>query len=211
MRLSWSLVLSTAFLKSTKIFIDKEKHKHTTCVFQTLMTEGNEDPRVTGLCFSCGNFLPSAKKLSSPLALSLVGILHIFILGYCQGCPSTNGRQISVNSAGLGILAKWLVCYLLLAPCIVGESTSVHSALQKREQRAARAWPPSLHSHDTGLNILADTLVVVMVIIWSACRGMERRNAIKVEDKILSVTHWGRVMLVSRQSHWKKKGKALQK
>lgn len=90
---------------------------------------------------------------------------------------------------------------LTASPVHTGESTSVHSALQKREQRVALAWPPSLHSHDAGLNILAHTLVVVMVIIWSACRGMERRNAIKVEDKIFSVTHWGRVMLVSRQSH----------
>lgn len=42
---------------------------------------------------------------------------------------------------------------------------------------------------------------MVVVIIWPSRRGVEGRNAVKVEDEIFSVTHWGRVMLVSRQSH----------
>lgn len=45
-----------------------------------------------------------------------------------------------------------------------------------------------------------------MVIIGATGGGMERRNAIEIEDEIFSVTHWGGVMLITGQSHWKKKG-----
>lgn len=58
----------------------------------------------------------------------------------------------------------------------------------------------SVDSHNTGLNILAHALVV-MVIIRATSGGVERRNAIEIEDEIFSVTHWSGVMLVTGQSH----------
>lgn len=69
------------------------------------------------------------------------------------------------------------------------------------------ASPPGsccpLPSHDAGLNVLADALVVVVVVIGPAGRGVERRNAVEVEDEVLPVTHGRGVVLVSRESHWK--------
>lgn len=85
--------------------------------------------------------------------------------------------------------------------CTLCESTSVFLPPLTPMEKLALAWPASLHSHDTGLNILTNALVMVVVIVWPTSRGMERRNAVEVEDEIFSVTHWGRVMLVPRQSH----------
>lgn len=48
-----------------------------------------------------------------------------------------------------------------------------------------------------------------MVIIGATGGGMERRNAIEIEDEIFSVTHWGGVMLITGQSHWKKREKKI--
>lgn len=95
---------------------------------------------------------------------------------------------------GVLLIAIWGAHYVS-PPQFICPPTHTH------KERAALAWPLSLHSHDAGLNILTDALMVVMVIIWPASRGMERRNAIKVEDEIFSVTHGGRVVLVPRQSH----------
>lgn len=76
---------------------------------------------------------------------------------------------------------------------------------RRKGRRGRAAFKTSVHSHNTGLNILAHALVV-MVIIRATSGGMERRNAIEIEDEIFSVTHWGGVMLITGQSHWKKKG-----
>lgn len=66
----------------------------------------------------------------------------------------------------------------------------------KRESRVA--FKASVHSHNTGLNILAHALVM-MVIIRATSGRVERRNAIEIEDEIFSVAHWSGVMLVTRQ------------
>lgn len=95
-----------------------------------------------------------------------------------------------------------MACYSLLWRAQY-EFPSAHAAVRG----SAGAWAPSLHSHDAGLDILTDALVMVMVVIWPAGRGVEGGNAIKVEDEILSVTHWGGVVLISGQSHCKKKGR----
>lgn len=91
-----------------------------------------------------------------------------------------------------------MVCYLQLWGALY---VSPPQSPPPPTEKVALAWPASLHSHDTGLNILTDALVMVVVIVWSTSRGMERRNAVEVEDEIFPVTHWGRVMLVPRQSH----------
>lgn len=44
-----------------------------------------------------------------------------------------------------------------------------------------------------------------MVVVGSTSGRVKRRNTIKIENKIFPVTHRGRVMLVARQSHCKKK------
>lgn len=191
-------MLSTAFWKSTKIFIDEEKNTHTTCVFQTLMTEGNEDPRVTCLRFSRGDFLPApAKKAEFPAGCLRRGAGWCGCWGPCfaRGCPSTDGRPVC-RPARAG-RSGWVTGVLLTAGA-TGAWCGVHG---RPPWPAAGTAERALHSHDAGLDILADALVVVVVVVGSTRRRMERRNAIKVEDKILSVTHWGRVMLVSRQSH----------
>lgn len=65
MRHSWKLAPGTAFflfLKKAHTFsIDKETHTHTqpVYVFQTLITDGNEDPRVPRLCSLRDKFSPS--------------------------------------------------------------------------------------------------------------------------------------------------------
>ena len=65
-----------------------------------------------------------------------------------------------------------------------------------------RAWPgPSLRSHDTGLNVLADALVVVVVVVGAAGRGVEGGYAVKVEDEVFPVAHRRGVVLVSGEPH----------
>lgn len=71
---------------------------------------------------------------------------------------------------------------------------------RRKGQKRERAFKASVHSHNTGLNILAHALVV-MVIVRATSGGVERRNAIEIEDEIFSVTHWSGVMLVTGQSH----------
>ncbi|EOA98899.1 hypothetical protein Anapl_04197 [Anas platyrhynchos] len=56
-----------------------------------------------------------------------------------------------------------------------------------------------------GLDVLADALMVVVVVVRAASRRVKGRNAVKIEDKILPVAHRGRVMLVARQSHCKRR------
>lgn len=56
------------------------------------------------------------------------------------------------------------------------------------QQRQGRAEP----SHHTGFDVLTDALVVVMVvmvIVGSASRGVEGGDAVKVQHKILPVAH----------------------
>lgn len=67
-----------------------------------------------------------------------------------------------------------------------------------------RLCPPSVSegsSHDAGL----DVLVVMVVVVGAAGRGVERGNAVEVEDKIFPVAHRGGVMLVAGQTHCKRK------
>lgn len=63
----------------------------------------------------------------------------------------------------------------------------------------------ALPSHHAGLDVLADALMVVVVVVRAASRRVKGRNAVKIEDKILPVAHRGRVMLVARQSHCKRR------
>lgn len=70
--------------------------------------------------------------------------------------------------------------------------------------RGDRAWPgPSLRSHDTGLNVLADALVVVVMVVGAAGRGVEGGDAVEAEDEVLPVAHRRGVVLVSGQPHCK--------
>ena len=65
----------------------------------------------------------------------------------------------------------------------------------------AGAWAaPALRSHDTGLNVLADALVVV-VVVGAAGRGVEGGDAVEVEDEVFPVAHGRGVVLVSREPH----------
>ena len=66
----------------------------------------------------------------------------------------------------------------------------------------AGAWAaPALRSHDTGLNVLADALVVVVVVVGAAGRGVEGGDAVEVEDEVFPVAHGRGVVLVSREPH----------
>lgn len=47
--------------------------------------------------------------------------------------------------------------------------------------------------------------MVVVVVVGAAGRGVERGNAVEIEDKIFPVAHRGGVMLVAGQSHCKRK------
>lgn len=59
---------------------------------------------------------------------------------------------------------------------------------------------PALRSHNTGLDVLADALVVV-VVVGAAGRGVEGGDAVEVEDEVLPVAHGRGVVLVSRERH----------
>lgn len=64
------------------------------------------------------------------------------------------------------------------------------------------AWAaPALRSHNTGLDVLADALVVVVVVVGAAGRGVEGGDAVEVEDEVLPVAHGRGVVLVSRERH----------
>lgn len=60
---------------------------------------------------------------------------------------------------------------------------------------------PALCSHDTGLNVLADALMVVVVVVGAAGRGVEGGDAVEVEDEVFPVAHRRGVVLVSREPH----------
>jgi hypothetical protein len=197
-------VLSTAFLKSTRFHKQtnkqtKKQHRDTqlVCFFQTLTIGGNDNPRVASLAFTCGgNFLPCH-------SLPCLG-------RYLAGFPlAMVGRY---RWAGLSLAFSISESVLLTAfqVHIVWVHHSSHLPLMKRRgERGLQV--ASVPSHNAGLNILAHALVV-MVIVRPTGWGVERRNAIEIEDKIFSVTHWSRMMLVTGQSHWKKKGeKKLQR
>lgn len=66
---------------------------------------------------------------------------------------------------------------------------------------SARLRSPRLHH--AGLDVLADGLVVVMVVmvIRAAGRWVEGRDAVEIEDEILPVAHRAGVVLVPRQAH----------
>lgn len=44
--------------------------------------------------------------------------------------------------------------------------------------------------------------MVVMVIVRSASRGVEGRDAVKVQHEVFPVTHRG-VALIARDAHWR--------
>ena len=184
MTLSWNLVLGTAFFKKRAhtFSIDKEKHIHTqpVCLFQTLITEGNEDPRVPHLCFLRGKFSPS------PVA----GSLRVFGALPHRGLSSYQ-EWTNVNAWRSPGVSKWLAWPRW-------ESTSVIARGQRGPGLA-----PALRSHDTGLNVLADALVVVVVVVGAAGRGVEGGDAVEVEDEVFPVAHRRGVVLVSREPHWK--------
>lgn len=61
-------------------------------------------------------------------------------------------------------------------------------------------------SHDTGLDVLVDILVMVMelMVVRSSVVGMERGDSVQVQHKVLPVTRWSRVAGISRQAHCRK-------
>lgn len=190
--------------------MDKENthtHRLITCllfVLQTLIMEGKEDPRAVSLGPSGGNtfgyfclevgglcWLSSSLGASEDCRHYLEDCRHYL----ARGCP-VQVRQLSAW--------RW--------PAYSGEVTACYLLLLRVRVRSP-PWPslpqgwgaqqdgiPS-HSHDTGLDVLTHALVVVVVIIRPTGRGVERRNAVEVEDEIFPVAHRGGVMLVARQSH----------
>lgn len=75
---------------------------------------------------------------------------------------------------------------------------------------AASAEPPCRSpewrqsSHHAGFDVLAHALrvvvVVVVVVVGAASRGVEGRDAVKVEHEVFPVAH-GRVALIARNAH----------
>lgn len=58
-------------------------------------------------------------------------------------------------------------------------------------------------SHHAGFDVLAHALrvvVVVVVVVGAASRGVEGRDAVKVEHEVFPVAH-GRVALIARNAH----------
>ena len=86
---------------------------------------------------------------------------------------------------------------IILTSCSRSQTERKEERRQKRESRVA--FKASVHSHNTGLNILAHALVM-MVIIRATSGRVERRNAIEIEDEIFPVAHWSGVVLVTGQS-----------
>lgn len=72
--------------------------------------------------------------------------------------------------------------------------------VRRGEERRGEERGGLVCSHDAGLNVLTHALVVV-VVVGPTGRGVEGRNAVEIEDKILSVAHWSGVMLVTGQAH----------
>lgn len=97
------------------------------------------------------------------------------------------------------------MCYLLLLPPACPGSPPQSAPPGDGGPGAA----PSLRSHDTGLDVLADALVVVVVVVGPAGGGVEGRNAVEVEDEVFSVAHRRRVVLVPRQAHCKERGESF--
>lgn len=59
------------------------------------------------------------------------------------------------------------------------------------ENRSTQRSPLALRSHDAGLYVLIDTLVVVMelVVIRSPAARVEGRDSVQVENELFSVAH----------------------
>lgn len=128
-----SCALHTAFFKSTQVFIDKEKHTYIlVCLFQTLITEGNEGPRGISLCFTLGYF--SSVGVRSPLL----------------GAPLLQW-QMRGSRPCWGSAKRW-GCYLLLSLCPCVRSGVYHPvtpapicpSAKRREGSLASGWSPSL-------------------------------------------------------------------
>lgn len=102
----------------------------------------------------------------------------------------------------VGSRGPWEFFRALPWPCwILERLCSLTLAAGRLPAPSSRFRSPRLHH--TGLDVLADGLVVVVmvVVIRAAGRWVEGRDAVEIEDEILPVAHRAGVVLVPRQAH----------